>query len=198
MGLLAGGEQANVVRGDDIKVRPTECILSPLFEIGRLEWYARFGIGCIASFPAIFPTLFGFGMCVCDSRSRLKFIYIYLYIAGAPLRLSCVDTTCVCTAYGKSDITNATYICVSCIFKVDNYPNVFRYCRCAPLRLPRLPYVRQSMSHILLVSISHWHVTCITESYESCAIRMSHATEMSDPKSDIECPMKSDFGSHVH
>jgi len=37
MGLLAGGEQANVVRGDDIKVRPTECILSPLFEIGRLE-----------------------------------------------------------------------------------------------------------------------------------------------------------------
>jgi len=25
MSLLTGGEQANVVRGDDLKVRPTEC-----------------------------------------------------------------------------------------------------------------------------------------------------------------------------
>jgi len=37
MGLLTGGEQANVFRGDDIEVRPTVCIVSPLFEIRCLE-----------------------------------------------------------------------------------------------------------------------------------------------------------------
>jgi len=133
-------------------------------------------------------------VCVSCSRSRLKSIRIYPNMAGAPQRLSFVNTTCVCTAYSKPNITSATYICVSCIFIfIYMYLDIAGALRSRACRMSmgHGTHINDSICQLVMAHISMTHRTYIDEAChvyqcvirelcdtnESCHLsRMSHVT----------------------